>query len=92
MAVQSENQIQSAIKRKLEKHGWYVNKFEMSEGGFPDLICLKQGRTVFIEVKRVGMKPRPLQDFRIKKLNEMGFLAFWSDTKEHKLITEMCNE
>lgn len=87
---QSESQIQNAIIRRLKNFGWYVNKFEMSESGWPDLICFRNGTTVFIEVKRVGAKPRPLQVYRIKQANEMGIQAFWSDSKDHPEIDKMC--
>lgn len=87
-----ESRIQTSIKRKLEKAGWYVGKFEMSEAGFPDLVCLRKGQCVFIEVKQVKAKPRPLQLYRIKQLNEMGFIAFWTDNKDHETINEMCND
>lgn len=43
--------------------------------GFPDLMCLKDGKAVFIEVKRPGEKPRPLQRYRLEELTELGFEA-----------------
>lgn len=41
--------------------------------GIPDLLLLKDGKASFIEVKRKGQKPRPLQQYRIKQLQELGF-------------------
>lgn len=47
----------------------------------PDLIALKDGRVVFIEVKRPGQKPRPLQEYRHKKLREAGFEVIIATSK-----------
>lgn len=69
---------ESAIQRKiilsLQKSNWIVVKIIQCQlNGFPDLICLKNSRTVFIEVKQPGKKPAELQEYRIKKLKEQGF-------------------
>jgi len=48
--------------------------------GFPDLlILLSNGRALFMECKRLGGKPTPLQLHRIKQLRELGFTAEWCD-------------
>lgn len=44
-----------------------------NKGGFPDLMLLKDGKASFVEVKRPGGKPRPLQEYRIGQLREAGF-------------------
>lgn len=69
----TEQQIQTKIINTLRKGGWYVNKLiSTSLKGVPDLICHKDGRTVYIEVKRPGQKPRVLQEFRMKELLSYG--------------------
>jgi Holliday junction resolvase len=69
----TEQQIQTKIINTLRKGGWYVNKLiNTSHKGIPDLICHKDGRTVYIEVKRPGQKPRVLQEFRMKELLSYG--------------------
>lgn len=69
-----EQQIQSKIIKSLERDGWYVVKLiTTTKAGIPDLLCLKQGRTVFIEVKKPGEEPEPLQKFRHKELRQQGF-------------------
>lgn len=69
----SEAQIQAEIVRELRRQGWLVNKLiQTTLNGTPDLICHKDGRTVYIEVKRPGQKPRPLQDYRHRELAKHG--------------------
>lgn len=69
--------IQSQIKRYLEANGWLVIKLiQTTMNGIPDLMALKNGRTVFIEVKQPGKKPTELQQYRIEKLQGAGFEAF----------------
>lgn len=69
--------IQSQIKKYLEANGWLVIKLiQTTMNGIPDLMALKDGRTVFIEVKQPGKKPTDLQQYRIEKLHKQGFEAF----------------
>lgn len=69
-----EQQIQSKIIKNLEKEGWYVVKLiTTTKAGIPDLLCLKQGRAVFIEVKRPGGKTSALQRLRMAELLKQGF-------------------
>jgi Holliday junction resolvase len=71
-----ESIIQRQIKEYLEKDGWMVIKLiQTSCNGIPDLMALKGGKTVFIEVKQPGKKPNDLQKYRIEKLNKAGFAA-----------------
>jgi hypothetical protein len=44
-----------------------------NKSGIPDLLLLKDGKASFVEVKREGQKPRPLQEYRIKELRSLGF-------------------
>ena len=42
--------------------------------GAPDRLCLfPGGRLVFVEIKRPGERPRPLQEARHRALRSMGF-------------------
>jgi Holliday junction resolvase len=72
--VAMESQIQRKIKLKLEKAGWLVVKvIQCSAPGFPDLVALKQGKAIFLEIKRPGEKPRPLQEYRHEQLRKQNF-------------------
>lgn len=84
ISTKTEAQIQRAILVKLEKLGWYVIKLiQTNKNGIPDLLCHKDGRTVYIEVKRPGHKPRALQLFRMRELDGAGVECFvMSDINE----------
>lgn len=69
-----EQTIEKQLKKTIEQHGGLALKF-VSPGmaGVPDrLIILPQGRYAFIEVKRPGAKPRPLQKTRHAQLKKLG--------------------
>lgn len=50
--------------------------------GVPDRICLRHGRTVFVELKAPGQKPRPLQQHRLQQLRQQGFVALVVDSAD----------
>lgn len=69
-----ESTVQANIIKRYEAEGFYVIKLILTnKSGIPDLLCLKDGKVVFIEVKRPGEKPRALQEYRINELRDMGF-------------------
>lgn len=69
-----ESVIQARIIKRMEAQGYYVIKLQLTnKNGIPDLLCLKDGKASFIEVKRPGEKPRVLQEYRHNELRELGF-------------------
>ena len=51
---QPESLILSAVRSFLQLGGWYVVRHQQGLGshkGFPDLTAIKDGRTVYVEVK-----------------------------------------
>ena len=75
----------------MEAQGYYVVKLILTnKPGIPDLLCLKNGKAFFVEVKRPGEKPRPLQYHRINELKEMGFRCEVCDNSniEEKMIAD----
>lgn len=78
MIQKRTNPLESAIQRKIikryEADGYIVVKIGLTnKPGFPDLLLLKDGKASFVEVKRPGCKPRPLQEYRINELRKAGF-------------------
>jgi Holliday junction resolvase len=72
-----ESVIQARIIKRMEAQGYYVIKLQLTnKNGIPDLLCLKDGKASFIEVKRPGEKPRALQEYRHKELVNNGFEVF----------------
>jgi Holliday junction resolvase len=76
-----ESKIQTKIKKKLEAEGWLVIKLiRTSVNGIPDILALKNGKAIFIEVKQPTGKISEVQKLRIKKLQEQGFeVKIWQD-------------
>lgn len=69
-----ESVIQSSLIKKYESQGYMVVKLILTnKSGIPDLLLLKDGKASFVEVKRDGQKPRPLQEYRINELRSLGF-------------------
>lgn len=47
---------------------------------FPDdCFLIPGGRALFIEFKRPGAEPTPLQYHRLEQLNDLGYWATWAD-------------
>jgi len=71
---------QTKTIKKYEAEGYFViNLIKTNKNGIPDLLCLKKGeKPLFIECKEKTDTLKPLQAFRIKELNALGFKAFCS--------------
>jgi len=69
-----EQAIQKKISDRLKKEGWIVVKLiKTTMNGIPDLMALRNGETLFVEVKQPKGKLAPLQELRIQELREQGF-------------------
>lgn len=77
----TEQQIQTKIKHKLEQEGWYVIKLiKTSKNGIMDIICHRNGETMYIEVKKLNGKLSEIQKVRIKELRQKGIVVkVWID-------------
>jgi Holliday junction resolvase len=77
----SEQKKQTKIINQLTKEGWLcVKLIKTNKNGIPDLMCLKEGVTMFIEVKRPNGELSELQKIRIKQLQDLGFeCKIWID-------------
>lgn len=71
------SKFQTKTINKLKKKGWTVLKtIRLNESGYPDLICMLNGVTIWIEVKEANDTLKPLQAFRIRELKQNGFDSF----------------
>ena len=71
-----EQDLQRKIIAFLEGEGWIVVKtITLSKSGFPDIFAFKNKETIFVEVKAPNGVCSELQKYRIKQLNEQGFMA-----------------
>ena len=79
-----EPEIERKLVSAVKSRGGICPKF-VSPGfdGMPDrVVLLPHGKFGFVEVKRPGEKPRPLQTARHRILRKLGFLVFVLDGEE----------
>ena len=76
-----ESKRQAKIIAKLKTEGWLcVKLIKTSVNGIPDLLCLKNGNAMFIEVKQPDGKLSELQNVRIGQLLALGFdVKVWTE-------------
>ncbi len=74
----SEKRLEAGLVEAVKKCGGTALKFHSSTlAGFPDrLLILKNGKTLWVELKSTGEKPTKLQNFRIKRLLNTPRLRF----------------
>jgi len=82
-----ESKIQASIKARFERAGWMVVKLIQTNcNGIPDLVCFKNGKTIFVEVKQPGREPTELQKFRHTQLTQQGFQVFTLTSEKDIII------
>lgn len=68
---------QQEIIKEYEAQGYLVLKtIRLNKSGYPDLMCLKRGQTIWIECKEASDNLKALQEKRIDELRQLGFTAF----------------
>jgi hypothetical protein len=70
-----ESTITKSIQVSAKARGWWVLKVAggaFQRPGIPDLLCVKHGRAVWLEVKQPGKRPTPLQTHVIGELRSLG--------------------
>lgn len=70
-----ESSITKSIVALAKSRGWWTFKIAggpMQTSGIPDLLCVKSGKAVFLEVKQPGKNPTELQKQRIHEIRSIG--------------------
>ena len=68
---------QNKIKKQMQAKGYtVVSVIKLSANGYPDLLCLKGGQSIWIECKEANDTLKPLQKYRIDELIDNGFEAY----------------
>lgn len=71
------SKFQSKIIKEYKENGYLVIKIiRCSDAGWPDLQCIKDGISTWIECKEVNDTLKDLQKYRIDQLNKIGCIAF----------------
>ena len=60
----------------------YIKGKATGQKGFPDRMLIRGGRVLFLELKRKGCKPSPLQLHWMWKLRDQGMRAEFTDSFE----------
>lgn len=90
--MERERDVERKLKVAVEREGGWCLKFLSSISGVPDRLCLFPGGVlVFVELKRHGAKPRPLQVRIISKIRKLGFRVEVIDSEQgiQELIKSM---
>lgn len=70
-----EKTIVASVVATARRLGWWTMKNHgsaFSVKGLPDVLAIKEGRAVWMEVKRVGEDPTRIQDHRMRELISYG--------------------
>lgn len=70
-----ESTITKSIVALAKSLGWWTFKIAggpMQTAGVPDLLCVKGGDAVFLEVKQPGKHPTELQKQRMHEIRTIG--------------------
>jgi len=69
-----ESEYQRKIIAKYTKLGYYCIKLaKTNKNGIPDLLLLKPNDVIFVEIKGSKTVYKPLQEFRKRELQKLGF-------------------
>jgi hypothetical protein len=79
-----ESAVESAIVTYAEKQLGCVTLKLNGHGnrGKADRWFGFQGRSLFLEIKRPGEKPEPIQEWWSRKMHSKGFTSAWCDNAE----------
>lgn len=90
--VELEKDVEKYLKSQISKRGGLSMKWTSTVRGVPDqIVCLPNGETVFVEVKKPDGKTRKLQDKMIWKLRDLKQPVFICYTKlqVNKLVADL---
>lgn len=84
MTTKRESEVEKELVRRAKALKWDSYKFvSPGRNGVPDrMFVYEGGLVVFLEIKRPGAKPTPLQLYQISLLNAKGVQAGWVDNAD----------
>lgn len=85
---QLESRLEQRVVEEAKKRGAICFKLNnRASVGWPDrLFLFSGGRILFIEFKREGEVPRPLQHYRLQQLRDAGYDAVWCDNFDDAMV------
>lgn len=71
------SRFQSKVIKRYRDEGYLVVRvIRFSDNGWPDLQCIKDGKSTWIECKETNDTLKDLQKYRIDQLISFGCIAF----------------
>jgi Holliday junction resolvase len=70
-----EKTIVNSVMAVARSMGYWVMKnhgSQFSVAGLPDVLCIREGRVVWLEAKRPGEEPTRIQEHRMRELIGVG--------------------
>lgn len=78
-----ESQVERYLHSKVTtNYGMCLKFVSPGTAGVPDRIVIHRGRILFVELKRPGEKPRPLQKVRARQMREAGANVYCISTTD----------
>ena len=78
-----ERDIEKQLTVEVKKRGGLCEKWISGTAGWPDrIVLMPDGKIAFVEVKRTGEVPRPLQVHRMQQLLNLGFDVYVLDAED----------
>jgi hypothetical protein len=74
-----ESDIEKDCKDWSRSQGWLTMKYT-GERGYPDRIFIREGVTVWVELKREGKEPTKYPHHKMKQLHDVGANVYWTDS------------
>jgi hypothetical protein len=79
----SETSIEKKVVAHCKTRGLLTYKFSSpAHRGVPDRIIMGGSKVMFLEIKRPGQKPTPLQERELSRIRQEGIQAEWADSFE----------
>ena len=76
-----EVDIEDKVVLWAKKKRFLTPKVKFIENGYPDRLFISPyGHTIFIEFKKPGETPEPIQEYRLNELRKRGIPATWCDS------------
>ncbi len=87
----AEGYVEEYLYARVKENRGMCLKFTSGINGVPDRVVILAGRTLFVETKAPGKKPRPLQVAQMAKMTKAGADVRVIDTREQvdDLILEL---
>lgn len=72
-----EKNVRVSVLKHLKKEKWFIMPLsDRFASGYPDILCIKEGKHIFIELKKPDGKTRDIQDYFVDEINHNGGMAF----------------